>query len=365
MMSTTTTLRRPASLMRRVAATVLAAATMSAAVACSSDDNDENVASGASGDGNFPVTMEHVYGETEIPEKPEKVVTVGWITHDIVAGLGVAPVGVNESWGGDDEGFTPWFRHQVEDVIGGEMPEITNKDDGSTDIEKIATLEPDLILAPHSGVTDDEYTKLSEIAPTVAYEEKAWQSGSWQKLTQSVATALGEEDKAADLIAETEDAMSSEAAKHPNLEGASFLYGLTFDGNGPSIGLYVSGDPRVAFLREFGLVDSPSLSTELSLEDPDAFNGSVSLENVGRLEADLFVAWSSGADQTSNTLENPAMARWEPIKDDRYYVLEDETLAMATNGPSPLSIRWALDEGFLEDLSEAIDGGAVIRENSR
>ncbi|MGO3259891.1 ABC transporter substrate-binding protein [Corynebacterium variabile] len=220
----TTTLRRPASLIRRVAATVLAAATLSAAVACSSDDDEDAATATGDGDGNFPVTMEHVYGETVIPEKPEKpekVVTVGWMTHDIVAALGVDPIGVDSTWGGDEEGFSPWFRHQVEDVIGGDMPEITNKDDGALDIEKIATLEPDLILAPHSGVTDDEYAKLSKIAPTVAYQKSPWKSGSWQDLTAVVAKALGEEDKVADLVSGTEDAMATEAAKYPNLKGAS------------------------------------------------------------------------------------------------------------------------------------------------
>jgi iron complex transport system substrate-binding protein len=362
-MTTTTTLRRPASLMRRVAATVLAAATLSAAVACSSDD-DEDAAPGGNGDGSFPVTMEHVYGETVIPEKPEKVVTVGWMTHDIVAALGVDPIGVDSTWGGDEEGFSPWFRHQVEDVIGGDMPEITNKDDGALDIEKIATLEPDVILAPHSGVTDDEYAKLSRIAPTVAYQKSPWKSGSWQDLTAVVAKALGEEDKVADLVSGTEDAMATEAAKYPNLKGASFLYGLTFEGNGPEVGLYVSDDPRVAFLREFGLVDSPNLEKELGLDKPDDFSGAVSLESIGKLSADLFVAWSSGAEYTKNTLENPAMARWSPIRDGRYYILENEALAMATNAPSPPSIRWALDEGFLADLSKAVDGGAVVRANS-
>ncbi|WP_288630712.1 ABC transporter substrate-binding protein [uncultured Corynebacterium sp.] len=364
MSSTTTIPRRPASLMRRVAATLLAAVTLSVAVACSSDDGEDAATATGDGDGNFPVTMEHVYGETVIPAKPEKIVTVGWMTHDIVAVLGVAPVGVDRTWGGDDEGFSPWFRHQVEDVIGGDMPEITNKDDGTLDIEEIATLEPDLILAPHSGVTDDEYAKLSRIAPTVAYQKSPWMSGSWQDLTGVVAKALGEEGRVADLVSGTEDAMATEAAKYPNLKGASFLYGLTFEGNGPEVGLYVSDDPRVAFLREFGLVDSPNLAKELGLDKPDDFSGAVSLESIGKLDADLFVAWSSGPDYTENTLENPAMARWSPIRDGRYCILENEALAMATNAPSPLSIRWALDEGFLADLSEAVDGGAVVRANS-
>lgn len=360
----TVKLRRTASMWRTAAAGVLAAVTLGAAVACSSGDDGDSSSgtSGESGDGNFPVTVGHVYGETEIPEKPERVVTIGWITHDIVAALGAAPVGVDETWGGDDEGFTPWFRHQVQDVLGADMPETTNRDDGTTDIEKIATLKPDLILAPHSGVTADDYSKLSSIAPTVAYQEKPWQSGNWQDLTRTVAKALGEDARATELISETGDAMAAEAAKHPQLAGKNFLYGLTLPPEGSSsIGIYVSGDPRVAFLREFGLVDSPSLKTDLNVEDADSFYGDISLENLQRVKTDLFVGWSGGHDETEDTLDNPAVARWEPVKSGHYYLIEDETLASATNAPSPLSIRWSLDQGFLDDLASAVDGGAVVR----
>ena len=343
--------------------TALAAVTVTAAMALTACASGEDHESGGrtQSSGSFPVTVDHVYGETEIPEKPERVVTIGWITHDIVAALGTAPVGVDETWGGDEEGFSPWFRDQVENVIGGDMPEITNNDDGTTNIEKIAALDPDLILAPHSGVTDVDYGRLSAIAPTVAYAESPWQSGSWQELTETVATSLGEEERGRELIGETETAMAEKAAEYPNLEGASFTYGLTFEGGSQELGLYVAGDPRVAFLREFGLVDSPNLADSLDLEDADSFFGTVSLESIGRVETDLFVGWSSSPEQSRDTLETPAIARWQPIKDGNYYLLEDETLASATNGPSPLSIRWALDEGFLEDLSEAVDGGSVVR----
>lgn len=341
-----------------------AVALASAAVltACGSDDGDSSGGSGGDGgNGTFPVTMEHVYGETEIPEKPERIVTIGWITHDIVAALGTAPVGVDETWGGDDEGFSPWFRDQVENVLDADMPELTDSEDGSINVEKIAATEPDLILAPHSGITDVDYGRLTDIAPTVAYTESPWQSGSWQELTATVATAMGEQERGAELIGETETAMADEAAEYPNLQDSSFVYGLTFDGGSQELGLYVSGDPRVAFLREFGLVDSSNLADSMDLEEEDSFFGTVSLENVGRVDTDLFVGWSSSAQQTRDTLETPAMSRWRPIEDGNYYILEDETLASATNGPSPLSIRWALDEGFLDDLSEALDGGAVVR----
>ena len=41
-------------------------------------------------------------------------------------------------------------------------------------IEEVARLTPDVILATNSGITKEEYTKLSKIAPVVAYPEAPW-----------------------------------------------------------------------------------------------------------------------------------------------------------------------------------------------
>lgn len=314
----------------------------------------------SSSDAQFPVSIEHVFGTTEIPDKPQRVVTMGWITQDVVAALGVAPVGVPTSWGGDEEGLTPWFRTQVEDVLGAQAPEVLSEDE-EPDYEQILSLKPDVILAPHSGVTETQYKRLTEIAPTVAYAEQPWTSGSWQELTQTVGTALGETEKAEELIASTEKTMEESVAKHPNLKDTNFLYGLSLTEGSTEAGFYISADPRVAFLRQFGLTDSPSLKDALGSIEDDAFYGASSLEKLDSLKTDIFVGWSNSPEETKYTLEHPAFSRWKPIADGNYYFIEDATMGMATNGPSPLSIAWAIDEGFVDDLSGAVDGKAVVR----
>ena len=60
-------------------------------------------------EGAFPVTLKHVYGETVIEKKPERIVTIGWTTQDAVMALGEVPVAIPEQkWGGNAEGVLPW-----------------------------------------------------------------------------------------------------------------------------------------------------------------------------------------------------------------------------------------------------------------
>lgn len=345
----------------------LAAAPLLAACSTSSDGSVSGSVGGGSGGGAeptdaFPVTLEHVYGATEIPARPARVVTIGWMTHDIVAALGVAPVGVSTTWGGDEEGFTPWFRTQVEDVLSAEMPTVLSEVEGP-DYEQVLSLMPDLILAPHSGITEVQYERLTEIAPTVAYREGAWSSGTWQDLTGIVAAALGETEAGDSLVAETEKLLADAAAEHPALEGATFVYSpaLSAADGGTEMGMYVPGDPRVSLLHEFGMVDSPAVIAASEGQDADTFIVGVSLEELDTIAADVLVGWSNSAEATQYSLEHPLFSRWDPIANGRYYFTEDPTLGMATSGPSVLSLPWALEEGYVDGIAEAIEGGAVVR----
>ena len=108
------------------------------------------------------------------------------------------------------------------------------------------------------------------------------------------------------------------------------------------------------------MVDSPALAPASEGEDPDTFNVGVSLEELDTVEADVVVAWSNSAENTQYSLEHPLFSRWDPIANGRYYITDDPTLGMATSGPSVLSIPWAIDEGYVEGISRAIDGGAVV-----
>src|SRR3546814_4471670 len=77
----------------------------------------------AGGDGAFPVTIEHAFGETVIESAPERVATVAWANHEVPLALGIVPVGMEKAaWGDDDgDGILPWVEEKLEE-LGGETP---------------------------------------------------------------------------------------------------------------------------------------------------------------------------------------------------------------------------------------------------
>ncbi|NIH70813.1 iron-siderophore ABC transporter substrate-binding protein [Auritidibacter ignavus] len=349
------------SVLRHTIALVTLATLALVAAGCSSTPDSTAPPDGAAAtESGFPRTIEHALGEATIPEKPERVVTLSWMNHDIVAALGVVPVGVPETWGGDEEGFTPWFRDQVENELDAEMPEVINVTEDGPDYEQILALQPDVIIGVYSGFTETEYERLSEIAPTVAYMDRPFTAGTWQEHTEIIGEILGEDDKATELIEQTEAAIDEEAAKYPNLDDASFLYSTTFSEGSTEITAYISEDPRVRLLHEFGMVDTPQLAAETADVPADTFFGGISLEELDSVEADVVLAWSYAAADTAYTLEHPVFTRWDPITNGRYFIAEDNTLGMATSGPDVLSIPWAIEQGYIEDISAAIDGDAVV-----
>lgn len=73
----------------------------------------------AAADDSYPVQFTHAFGETTLQAKPERIVTIGWMTQDAVLALGEVPVAIPQQlWGGDAEGVLPWVREAV-DKLGG------------------------------------------------------------------------------------------------------------------------------------------------------------------------------------------------------------------------------------------------------
>jgi iron-siderophore transport system substrate-binding protein len=251
-------------------ALALVVALLALATACggSSDDPDDGAdEAGASGDGAaasaeaFPVTIEHAFGATEIPEEPTSIVTWGWGSADAAIALGVVPAAIPfESYGGDDEGVLPWIRDAV-DEQGAELPAVLPNAE-EPPFEAIAAAAPDLILAAYSGITEDDYELLSDSAPTVAYPGEAWAT-PWRDLIEIVGTALGRTDQATELLDDIDAQIAAQADAHPELEGKSVA--AVWD-TPDSFYVYKPTDARVEFTLDLGLVSAPSVG-ELATDE--------------------------------------------------------------------------------------------------
>jgi iron complex transport system substrate-binding protein len=293
----------------------------------------------------FPVTLDHVWGSTTIEAAPQRVVTWGWGNEDAAIALGIIPVGMPfQSYGGGDNGVQPWIEEALA-AAGAETPTIFDNA-GEPPFEQIAALEPDLILAVFSGVTEDQYAQLSAIAPTVAYTGDAW-STPWQDVTRQVGTALGKSDEAEALVSETEAWLASEFAAHPELAEITFASASDYDG---SMAVYAALDARMKFLTDLGLTLDPSVSA-LAPED-GAFYYPLSYELFDQLEGDIFVTYYEEQSALDAWLATPQAQTYPPIQNGGLAALVGTENVAAVSPPSALSLRWGFPT-YLEVLSTA------------
>lgn len=309
----------------------------------------------------FPVTVEHAFGETVIEEQPERVATVSWVNSDVALALGVVPVGMpKEDWGGNENGSTPWRDAKLEELgaaIGTEnAPTLYSEVDGIA-FDEVAELAPDVILAAYSGLTQEDYDTLSKIAPVIAYPETPYGT-DWQDSTRMIGQALGLSQQAEDLVAQTEQTIVAKAAEYPQLAGKSFIYGNLEPAKGDGVNVYTANDNRPKFLTSIGMVQA-DVVTEATKDSAEFFIP-WSAEKANELASDVFVTWVPDDKTAQQITSDPLLGQIPAIKDDALVADSDNTLTLSISAASPLSLPWALDT-FLPMLGKAADAADAAK----
>ncbi|MEI2270468.1 iron-siderophore ABC transporter substrate-binding protein [Microbacterium sp. No. 7] len=135
-------------------------------------------------------SVEHARGTADVPDQPERVVTLEPLELDTAVAIGITPVGAAVA--GNVTELPSYLG--VSDVAPvGTVPE--------PDLEAIAALKPDLILGTESRHSE-LYEQLSAIAPTVFI---ASQADPWRENATLIGEALGREDEVAGLLTGVDD----------------------------------------------------------------------------------------------------------------------------------------------------------------
>ncbi|MGU3583879.1 iron-siderophore ABC transporter substrate-binding protein [Rhodococcus sp. C26F] len=327
------------------AVVVLAAAAV-ALTACSSGSGDD---SNGSPTGDFePVAIEHALGTAEIDAQPERVVTLGMGSAETAIALGVTPVGMEEyPWGSDETGYLPWIHEELTER-GEPLPEQFT---GGTevDVEAIARLAPDVILAPWSGITQEQYELLSAIAPTVAYPELPW-TITWQDQIETIGTALGKHDESLDLITGIEDTFERTAAAHPEYAAVTLSY---IYNTGPgTLGVFMPDEQRVAMVRGLGLTVDPVANTLEETEGTDS--AVIGLENAGLLkDSDLIFTFYSDPANRAEIESQPVYQQIPAIARGSLVAPEEQPFVTGSSMINPLTVPWSIDR-YVPLVDEAI-----------
>ncbi|OCN05061.1 hypothetical protein A4S06_01355 [Erysipelotrichaceae bacterium MTC7] len=314
---------------------------------CSTDNAKSNDESNS--EGTWPVVVQHAFGETTIEKKPERVVSIQWENQDVALALGVAPVAMSAPAYGlqDGQAMRPWTQ-EAYDKLGVE-PIIFDDGDG-LDFEAIADANPDVIIAAYAGFSKEDYELLSQIAPTIAYEDTPWMI-TWQSQILQDSKGLGLAKEGEALVKDLESQIADEVAKYDALEGKSAVFTWFNPEDTSSFFVYGTGETRASYLQDFGL----TLPTEVKklTDDSDVFYATVSAEQAEILnDADILVIY--GNKDVLEVLQNdPLLGKIPAIANGSVVVLDDSSdFATANTTPTALSIPYTMKD-YVKLLGEA------------
>ncbi|MBB2892481.1 ABC transporter substrate-binding protein [Flexivirga oryzae] len=292
-------------------------------------------AAGSAGDTAWkPVSVKHAFGTTTVEKQPTRIVTVGVTEQDFVLALGVKPVGVTDWYGDQPYAMWPWARA----ANGDNKPKLLKTDDGFQFTE-IAKLQPDLIIGTNSGMTSEDYGKLSKLAPTVPQAStKKGYFAPWYDMLATIGTSMGKSQEATALRSSIKAKFSTAAADHPKFKGtkAIFLQNAVSDG---SLIAYPEG-LGTEFLADLGF-EVPSDIDKYVREGEQAY---IPVEQIHVLNSAEVLIWATEKPSDLAALQKvPGFSNLDAVKSGRSVYTGGE-LSGAIYFSSPLSLPYVVDK---------------------
>ena len=258
----------------------------------------------------FPMrTVQHALGETVIPEDPQRIITLvpGAVLDSLLA-LEAKPVGMvvfnNRTYE-----VPPYLADQVIDI-----QSVGNV--GQPNLESIVRLQPDLIII--SDFQRRLYSKLSEIAPTVAIGSRV---DTWRESFLSLADLVNKSDTAQQLLAQYKQradifkAAIAEQADSPEVS----VVRVRADG----VFLYVKSSPVGQILDELG-IQRPAAQDVFLQRSPRI---SISLEELAKADGDVMFVYGLEFRDTQPAYEqlqaSPLWQQLKAVQTNRVYVVPD------------------------------------------
>jgi iron complex transport system substrate-binding protein len=272
------------------------------------------------------VTVKHIFGETKIPAPPKRVVSAGFTEQDDLLAVGVVPIAVTDWFGGEPFGVWPWAQPK----LGGAQPLLLNLNDG-IQLDQIASLKPDLIVATNAGLDQDTYTKLSAIAPTIAQSGPDAFFEPWKAQATAIGQAVFKNDDMAKLVAGVDEKFAAVGKNNPQFAGKKvLLVGGTFFED--SVRVTTPGW-RTDFLTNMGFTV------------PDAGTGLVPRDEMASVldDADVLIWTTESDDEQTALLADPVVSKLRATTANRN-VFTGKDLAGAIAFASTLSYPVVADQ---------------------
>lgn len=276
------------------------------------------------------VGLTTAFGRADFPVTPERAVVTASALDNVLA-LGITPTAVIMTAQDED---APWREGRLDNV-----DRITVATYGDIDAEKIAAEDPDVIIGDIYWIdSQDEYDRLSAIAPTLNGPSQDPTRATWKERLTQLGELYDRPDAARQVIDDDTARFRTAQQDMPGLAGKTGWIGRD-QGDG-SIG--TSPDPTEAsntFLYDLGMTLPPTIEGKT----PNGASGAyvASPENLDEFAADFSVLYT---DRKADTLAaEPTFAALPQVK--KGTMLTDSyAVVIGLAQPSSLVRAWALDE---------------------
>ncbi|GAA1527050.1 iron-siderophore ABC transporter substrate-binding protein [Nocardioides humi] len=228
-------------------------------------------------------TVTDVRGEqVEVPESPQRVVTLSEPTLDGALALGVTPVGTVSGRG---QSTVPGYLVD----LAGDIPLLGGI--AQPNFEEIANADPDLILVDETSINNNPpaIEALEHIAPLVVTGRAG---GDWRANLALTADALNLADKGREVVEEYDAQVADVAARLDAVAGDTFSV-VRWQGGAPS--LILKELPAGVALEDLGLKRPPSQDRR-----GRGHSNPVSLENLAEIDADHMFFGTLGGSSVTN-----------------------------------------------------------------
>lgn len=281
----------------------------------------------------FPATVTHQYGKTEIKAAPKRVVSVGYTDQDFILALGVVPIAMLRWFAAQPKGVGPW----AEPLLGANPPQIIPPTD--LDFESLLKFTPDLITGIQRTMKDEEYARLSVIAPTISQPSGFVPFGvPWRDQARMIATALGQTAAMERIITDVEGKFT--AAKNANPKFAGKTVTAILPATDGQYYAYAKQDARIRFLEALGLTLSPTIDAIQTTQ----FYVTLSRERINQLEADVLVVLASTPEALKGVKDDTLIQQLNAVKNGRVVFVEDPSITQAFSMNTVLSLPYAIEK---------------------
>jgi iron complex transport system substrate-binding protein len=214
--------------------------------------------------------------------------------------------------------------------LGGAQPVVLNLNDG-IQVDQIASLKPDLIVATNAGLDQDTYTRLSAIAPTIAQSGPDAFFEPWKDQATAIGQAVFKADDMAKLIAGIDEKFAGVGKNNPQFAGEKvLLLGGTFYEDNVRV---TTAGWRTDFLTNMGFTI------------PDTGGGLVPRGKMASVldDADVLIWSTESDDEQAALLADPVVAKLRATVQQRN-VFTGKDLAGAIAFASTLSYPVVADQ---------------------